>query len=227
MPSDREDPGTPKDERQLRRSVLGERPIFVGVAASLIATFIVLWIINPVLKLVRGPLLSGFGYLFQADLDQMYEQAKYGSTNSIVFQIFNIMEAVVISVNVAMVILLICSVTAKGRTERYSSIFTAKLSNIISLATNSKSIKVVLILIISVLVFGAINNMIGMYVSIQAETTFQNRMAAIGPYISPEEEQRFRAEWAWVKSQGGYEKLMSEMDATSAARKQSLPKRLI
>ena len=61
------------------------------------------------------------------------------------------------------------------------------------------------------------------FVDLQLNTSFEQRLNAIGPYITIDEEKQLRSNWALMKSRSDYEKIKNKLEAKANMASINLP----
>ena len=208
-------------DKAIRRTIL----------ISLVSSTIFLALLKPILLLFWELLRDLSSIMYLSFVDSLYSSAALGHRNWLDFIIFTF-------------ILLgaLMSIFITSFTRRLLAIRRSKLnSNIITndslthtpnpkrkfLSRLNKILDKLDIPLGIIMIIAFMTLIINAYADLQLNTSFNQRLTVLAPYLTEQEEEVFAAKWASMKCRYDFDKINAEMDVLAQKNNITLPKNLL
>jgi len=183
-----------------------KKEIFVSVIAAILTIIF----IEPILKLIWG-IMSWFGTTtYQGFLDMMYKNASLGHRNYIDFMIVAFFFSAIIGISAEFIVRL-----------------TTKNPVAVKKFSKSPKLKKILIVLFVILIILALILVTTVFVDLQLNASFQQRITVLAPKISDQEYKELLASWASMENRADYEILVSHMESLAQQNDIVLPDLLL
>ena len=184
------------------------RGVFWGsVAASIIASLIIVFFIQPFAPFVSGIVVSSVSIFYHGFVNAIYKQAAVSTTNEVVLEILSFVTlfpaGVILGIAIAALFFTKLLKIVDGR-DRINA------SPILTFGRNM----LILILILFVPYLFIVNERL--YVACQASATFQQRMMALAPVMSDVEKKALLSQWALMKGRDDYDKINTQLEGIAS-----------
>jgi hypothetical protein len=178
-----------------------------AIIASILATLIVLYFLDPILSFLGRLTLNIAGVFFAAYLDRLYAEVAISEPN-FGFYLVGCASAVSLGGTTGFIL---GAAAAGVFKKRVASIPPAKRLWLIA----------IFLAIISFLLLGIT---VDSYIRLKTTSTFNQRLAIISPHISDQQRKQFIARFASMERKVDFEVIMRIMDAVAAKNNVKLPK---
>ncbi|BBO86129.1 hypothetical protein DSCO28_66950 [Desulfosarcina ovata subsp. sediminis] len=189
-------------------SIFKDSQIRKGIIASVIASLLVVIFIQPVIRLVWSGILTFGTHVFQGFIDSIYANAARGHRNY-----------------VDVIILMLISSILSGFFCGGTFVITKQSikPDTISKRLSRKSRLIILWILLVALHLSLIFLIIKPFSDIQLNTSFQQRLTIISPYLTNIEEKKLKASWASMEFRTDYEKIVSQIEKIANDNNAKLP----
>ncbi len=192
--------------------MLNDPAVRQGVLASLIAAIVMGVVINPLLRFSAYVVTTIGPYVLQSTVDAMYQEAALGQRDHV-------------SVVILMLILGIPSVLGPG-----ALVILFARDRIRRAGAKPKVFRGMMIaLVVSTVVASVLNLLLltSVFMDLQLNTSFQQRVTVLAPVVSDQEVKELRAMWAQMRSKRDYLSVNTRLDALAKKGGVVLPKPLL
>lgn len=177
-----------------------------AIIASILASLIVLYFLDPILSFLARLTLRIASVLFLAYLDRLYAEVAISDPN-FGFYLLNCATGISIGFTIGFIS------GAIGLFEkRITSTFTVNRSLWLG--------AIVLVAVSVLLLAGTVDS----YIRLKTSSTFYQRLAVIAPHITDQQRKEFLARFASMESKANFEAVMRTMDEIALKNNVKLPK---
>jgi len=218
-----------------------------GVIASVLASLIVIIFITPFLNIIWGLMVDGGVIIQDYYVNAIYKHASLGNRNwlDVVFYLY------LLSIFVGMIVTLVYKIIQK-RKELYTKILAIekklnemeniKTEDAVVLSKDQIKSKVQVLksgfkkenwnvafiyMMIAILFIISILSYFGAYADLQLNSTFQQRIRIVAPFIEEQREEELNALWAQMRTRSDYENILRQFENIAIKEKIELPKPLM
>ena len=181
------------------------------IYVSIIVAILTIIFIEPILKFIWGGMIWLSTTTYQGFLDSMYKGASLGHRNHIDVMIFILFLSVFIGISAG----IITRLTIKN------PILFDKLNK------SPKLKKTFIILFLLIWIFTILLLVTSVFVDLQLNASFQQRLTVLAPKISEQEYKELLASWASMENRLDYELLVSRMETLAQQNDIALPDLLL
>lgn len=193
-----------------------DRRVFIySVVSSIVATILFVWFLEPALRAAWGLLSDGSSWLSTSIENRAFASAARGQRDWVsvllLMMFVNLGGGLIVGLEVATLVL------RRVRDRKESSFGfqpIAKVARKLRLWT------------LPVFLFGMFMLIFTPFVDLQLTTSFNQRLAALGPYISDETEEELRSKWALMNTRADFETINELLQREADAAKIELPELL-
>lgn len=213
-----------------------------GVIASVIASIIFL-IINPLLNAMWVVILNGSNWMYKSYVNTIYENASLGTRNWIDVVIYSIILIAIaflatyyglkliiqgkeISKEIQKIEENLNGIPEKDKSVSKEQIID-KIEKLKTSNNRSKMLHIPIYLLLVIEVIVGISSYFAAYTDLQLNSTFQQRIRLLAPYIDEQKEEYFIALWTSMKTREDYEVIMNEFNTIARTEKIKLPEPLM
>jgi hypothetical protein len=197
-----------------RNAVLGDPVVRKGILASLVATVLFMVLLNPLFKLVWLLMTrSSFGALRWFS-DQVYLTAALGETNSVSLVFLFLLTGFSLGLPAGVI-----GYTLERRRQQKAGAIPAPHSR--------KARALVGLIGLCVFAVVLVNFSVLEFARTQLNTSFRQRRAVIGPYISEHDDKELGAMWASMRTRTDYDKVNAKLQEYAAKYSVKLPPPLL
>lgn len=210
-----------------------------SILISLIASTIFLVFIQPIMQIVWGLLIKISFSTFDTIMNSMYKNAALGQRNWIDFLLLTFLVVIGLNFIVSVVFRLdekVIDIKEKGESrslpeeelknklvERKIKLERkiANLSKVLILFSKIKWLLLIASIICSIVII------FNSYADLQLNTSFNQRLNALGPYVKETEVKLLKSNWALMKTRQDYLKINVHMDSLAKSANITLPENLM
>lgn len=182
-----------------------------GVIASVIASLIVIILIQPILRLAWSFMLTLGSRFLQSYIDSIYRSAALGHRNYVDVMLLIAMLSILCGITLGATFAVTHLLLHPKRCARRPG----------------KPHLLLLWLLVVLLHLVAISVVVGPYVDLQLNTSFQQRLKVLAPKLTDLEMKEFEASWASMQNRGDFDSIRSKMESTAKKYGITLPKPLL
>jgi hypothetical protein len=196
-----------------------DRKVFLwNVIAGVVASVVFLAFIQPILTLVWDLLTSTSVSAVNSLVDVQYKNAALGERNWVIVGL----SIIFLSVGSFTFILIMFSPIFRERARGVRSTGSRDAKILRFLGSAITRILMCIILAITMLYL-----LVSMYTDLQLNTSFNQRINALAPYISDQDAKLLRSKWALMKSHADHRAISSKMETLAAQTHVKLPELLL
>ena len=179
--------------------------LYIGIASSLIVT----WFIEPLLRICTRAMLWIGTNVYEGTSTAIYQSAALGLREHYSFTALFFMIAGFAGVLSGVTAVALFPKRAPKAQARGGSLKKIGIGVFASVA------------ICQLLWFATLN-----FAELQLNASFNQRLAALSPYISDQEHKKFRSRWALMKTRDDYGQISKDMQVLAVSQSVNLPKAL-
>lgn len=181
------------------------------VYVSVIVTILTIIFIDPILKFIwSGMVLFGTN-TYQGFLDSMYKSASLGDRNHVVVLIW----------------MSVCSLIMGVAAGSITRITTEKPISFEKINKRPKLKKALLLSFFAIAILSALLSVTSVFVDLQLNTSFQQRLTVLAPKIPEQEYKELLASWASMENREDFELIVSRMETLAEHNNIKLPDLLL
>ncbi len=182
-----------------------------GIIASVIAAFVVIIFIQPLLRFIWAVILALGSRFLQGYIDSTYKSAALGGRNDVDVILIGWLFAIVSGMMIGMTLAIIKKKLSRERPSRKSG----------------KRLEWLILGICLVLFHvSGISVTVRAFADLQLNTSFQQRLKVLGPVLKDMEVKELEAAWASMQTRADYEAIQMRLEETAEAHEIRLPKAL-
>ncbi len=193
-----------------------DKNVKVGVIASLIATALFIYFIDPILSFFGRSLFQLASRLYSSYVDHLFEKIALCSAIDHAYILLMLITCAVSGISTGVGIAMITDVIVKDKSK--TSKFLIKLMSL----TPTKKVIVGLFLILVVNFFGFLM-LWDSWFQLKTISSFQQHMLAVTPYLEDREEKILWSQWTQMRSRQDYDVIYARLESVAMAHGLRLP----
>lgn len=213
-----------------------DKTIRKGVIAGIIASIIFMIILEPLMKLIWSFLINTSNSIYTSYFNSIFKNAALGHRNHIDFMTYSLLTVLLIS---GMALFYLKMYFYFKRDRKDNSISKNKTKDELEMEISKINIKIsklkkrmkIYFFVGSIslifLVIFTFSNLFKEYSNLQLNSSFNQKINAISPYINEKDQKILMSKWALMKSKENYLQIKSNIDSIAKYNQLQLPDELI
>lgn len=197
-----------------------DRNIKVGVIASIIATIIFIYLLDPIMRLFGFFLFDLGSSIFRAYIDRLFEQAALMVAPDPAFYLY---MCFLLFIGFAMISTTVL-IFVKNNTNKPEEISESRKARRKLLLLWIPWINFILTLLVCVFLLTSLNSTL---FQLRIVSSFNQHLTAISPYISQQEINILRSQWTQMRSEDDYKIIYSQLNSIAKQNHVRLPENLV
>ncbi len=187
----------------------------INIIGGIISSAIFLILFQPILNWLNKILLNFLANSFSGLIDFLYSKAARSQVNTINLTLLGLLAGILLGLLIAFILVILLK---KSRNRFKEKLFAMEESK-------QKKVLLIMFLIAAVLAVFPVNfSYFTEFVNVEMNTSFNQRLTIIAPYITEQEEEQIRADWASMETRLHYAAINSKIESIAIQNKITLPK---
>ncbi|OGP67166.1 MAG: hypothetical protein A2W27_02760 [Deltaproteobacteria bacterium RBG_16_44_11] len=193
--------------------MINDRNLKIGVISSIVATFLFIYFLDPLLRFVTFLLFKTFGSIAQGYTDMLFEQAALLTAPDPSLFLLSMVTGITSGISMVVIIFFLFL-------NRPSEVLQKRIRRI---RLPKSVIRWGVILLALFMLITPMANLYSTMFQLRITTSFIQHIVLLAPYISDQEAKLLRSRWTLMKSEKDYETLYQDLNKIAKKNEVVLP----